>query len=135
MTAAATVCYDADCGLCRWCAWQLRRWDRRARLRFVPLEDPLADELLPMLSADRRRSSWHLVSADGRVASGGAAVPRVLELLPAGKPLAAVADRFPTITDRAYRWVADRRERIGRLLGQEACGVDPSAPRPTDVAA
>ena len=126
---AATVCYDADCGLCRWCAWQLRRWDRRARLRFVALDDPRADALLHELSPDRRRSSWHLVSADGRVTSAGAAVPRVLELLPGGKPLAAVADRFPTITERAYRWIADRRERVGRLLGQDTCAVDPSAPR------
>lgn len=132
--AVGTVCYDAGCGLCRWCAWQLRRWDRRGRLRFVALGDPRSDELLSELSADRRRSSWHLVSADGRVASGGAAVSRVLELLPGGKPLASVADRFPTITESAYRWVADRRERIGRLLGQEACAVDPTAPRPTDVA-
>jgi predicted DCC family thiol-disulfide oxidoreductase YuxK len=131
----ATVCYDADCGLCRWCAWQLRRWDRRGRLRFVALGDPRADTLLHELSPDRRRSSWHLVSADGRVSSGGAAVPRVLELLPGGKPLAALADRFPTITERAYRWIADRRERVGRLLGQDACAVDPSAPRSTDPAA
>jgi predicted DCC family thiol-disulfide oxidoreductase YuxK len=131
----ATVCYDAECGLCRWCAWQLRRWDRRRRLRFVALGDPRTDELLHELSVDRRRSSWHLVSSTGRVASGGAAVPRVLELLPGGKPLAAVADRLPMVTERAYRWVADRREWIGRLLGQRACAVDPTAPRTTDIAA
>jgi predicted DCC family thiol-disulfide oxidoreductase YuxK len=128
----ATVCYDADCGLCRWCAWQLRRWDRRGRLRFVALGDPHADALLHGLSPDRRGSSWHLVSADGHVSSGGAAVPRVLELLPGGTPLAELADRFPTITERAYRWIADRRERVGRLLGQDACGVDPSTPRSSD---
>jgi predicted DCC family thiol-disulfide oxidoreductase YuxK len=131
----ATVCYDDDCGLCRWCAWQLRRWDRWGRLRFVPLGDPRSDALLHTLSPERRRSSWHLVSDDGRVTSGGAAVPRVFELLPGGRPLAAIADRFPALTERAYRWVADRRERIGRLLGQEACAVDPSAPRPGGRAA
>jgi predicted DCC family thiol-disulfide oxidoreductase YuxK len=131
----ATVCYDDRCGLCRWCAWQLRRWDRHARLRFVALGDAESDELLRELSPARRRSSWHLVAPDGRVSSGGAAVPRVLELLPGGRPLAAVADRFPSLTQQAYRWVADRRERIGRLLGQEACAVDPSTPRPDDVAA
>jgi predicted DCC family thiol-disulfide oxidoreductase YuxK len=131
----ATVCYDDDCGLCRWCAWQLRRWDRHGRLHFVTLDDPAADELLQELSPDRRRSSWHLVSPGRRVWSGGAAVPRVLELLPGGKPLAAFADRFPSATERAYRWVADRRDRIGRLLGQEACAVDPSVPRSNGMAA
>jgi predicted DCC family thiol-disulfide oxidoreductase YuxK len=128
----ATVCYDEDCGLCRWCARRLRRWDRHARLRFVALGDEAADELLEELSPDRRRASWHLVAPDGRVSSGGAAVPCVLELLPGGRPLAAVADRFPGVTERAYRWVADRRERIGRLLGQEACAADPSIWRPSD---
>jgi len=132
---STTVCYDDDCGLCRWCAWQLRHWDRHARLRFVALTDTAADELLRELSADERRSSWHLVTPDGRVWSGGAAVPRVLDQLPGGRPLAALADRFPSLTERAYRWLADRRERIGRLLGQEACAVDPRAPRPTDVPA
>jgi predicted DCC family thiol-disulfide oxidoreductase YuxK len=133
--SAGTVCYDEDCGLCRWGARRLRRWDRHARLRFVALGDAAADELLHELSPDRRRSSWHLVAPDGRVSSGGAAVPRVLELLPGGRPLAAVADRFPGVTEQAYRWVADRRERIGRLLGQETCAADQSASRPSDVAA
>jgi predicted DCC family thiol-disulfide oxidoreductase YuxK len=126
----ATVCYDADCGLCRWCAWQLRRWDRRGRLRFVPIGDPRADALLHDLGPERRRASWHVVSADRRVTSAGAAIPRVLELLPGGWPLAAVADRLPATTERAYRWVAARRERIGRMLGGESCAVDPDAPRP-----
>lgn len=133
--STATVCYDDDCGLCRWCAWQLRRWDRDARLRFVALGAAESDELLRELHPDLRRSSWHLVSQNGRVWSGGVAVPRVLRLLPGGRPLAAIADRFPGVTERAYRWVAVRRDRIGRLLGQEACAVDPSAPRSTDVAA
>jgi predicted DCC family thiol-disulfide oxidoreductase YuxK len=131
----ATVCFDEDCGLCRWGARRLRRWDRHARLRFVALGDTASDELLHELSPDGRRSSWHLVGPDGQVSSGGAAVPRVLELLPGGRPLAAVADRFPGVTDRLYRWVADRRERIGGHLGQHACAADPRASRPSDVPA
>ncbi len=124
-----TVLYDADCGLCRWSADRLRRWDRRGRLRFVPLRDPEADDLLIDLSEHARFASWHLVDGHGRVRSGGAAVSPVLRLLPGGRPLAALAARFPRATDRVYRWIADHRDAIGRLLGPEACSVDPSVGR------
>jgi predicted DCC family thiol-disulfide oxidoreductase YuxK len=123
----AILLYDAGCGFCRWSAEWLRRWDRRRRLRLVPLHNPEARDLLTELPEARRSESWHLV--DHRVRSGGAAVAPLLWLLPGGAPLALVADRFPTATDRAYRWVADHRDRIGALLGQTACAVDPSRPR------
>jgi predicted DCC family thiol-disulfide oxidoreductase YuxK len=128
----ATVLYDADCGLCRWSAERLRRWDRGGRLRFAPLRSSEADDLLHELTPDARRSSWHLVAPDGRVTSGGRAIPGVLELLPGGRPLATLAERFPGVTDRAYRWTADHRRGIGRLLGRAACAVDPSPPRRGD---
>lgn len=123
----ATVVYDAACGLCRWSADRLRRWDRAGRLRFVPLGTPEADRSLRKLTPQERWASWHLVDAHGRVTSGGGAVPSVLDLLPGGAPLAAAAARFPRLTDRAYRWVAAHRDRLGRLLGARACAVDPSS--------
>jgi predicted DCC family thiol-disulfide oxidoreductase YuxK len=126
----AIVLFDRDCGLCRWTAERLRRWDRGRRLAFVPLGTPLADALLPHLTPGARLASWHLAIADGRVRSGGAAVPDVLELLPGGRPLAAAARRLPGPTDRVYGWVADHRSVLGRLLGRRACAVDPSARRP-----
>jgi predicted DCC family thiol-disulfide oxidoreductase YuxK len=127
--AVWTVLFDADCGLCRWSAERLRRWDRAGRLRFVALGTPEADALLPGLTPAERAASWHLVGPDGRVTSAGSAVPAVLTLLPGGRPLSAVAARFPGATDRAYRLVADRRDRIGGWLGRAACDVDPAAPR------
>lgn len=125
----ATVLYDERCGLCRWSAERLRRWDRAGRLRFVALGTSEADELLPGLTAAQRRASWHLVDPEGRVVSGGAAIPPVCDLLPGGRPIAAASARFPRLTDRAYRWVAAHRRGLGRLLGQRACAVDPGRPR------
>ncbi len=121
----ATVLYDGDCGLCRWSADTLRRWDRHGRLRFVALQAPEARGLLPGFSDQARLASWHVVDRRGQVRSAAAAVPVVLRLLPGGKPVAAVAARFPRATDRAYRAIADRRDLLGRLLGPEACAVDP----------
>jgi predicted DCC family thiol-disulfide oxidoreductase YuxK len=121
----ATVLYDGDCGLCRWSAETLRRWDRHGRLRFAALQTPEAGDLLPGFSDQARFASWHVVDRPGHVRSASAAVPIVLRLLPGGKPLAAVAARFPRATERAYRVIADRRDLLGRLLGPEACAVDP----------
>jgi predicted DCC family thiol-disulfide oxidoreductase YuxK len=120
----ATILFDAGCGLCRWSAERLRRWDGAGRLRFVALGSPEADDLVRELDPGERWASWHLVG-DGGVRSGGAAVAPLLRLLPGGRPLAGIAERFPRETDRAYRWVAEHRDAIGRLLGRRACAVDP----------
>jgi predicted DCC family thiol-disulfide oxidoreductase YuxK len=125
----AVVLYDRDCGLCTWSAERLRAWDGpRERLRFVPLQAPEADEVLGDMDRERRVASWH-VAAGGRVASAGAAAAPVLRRLPGGRPLAWLAERLPRTTELVYREVTARRERIGALLGREACDVDPSRPR------
>jgi predicted DCC family thiol-disulfide oxidoreductase YuxK len=126
----ATVVYDDDCGFCRWSAERLRTWDRRGALRFVTLRSAEAGDLLAPVPVDRRPLSWHLVTDDGRVWSAGAAVPKVLELLPGGGPLATVAATMPDITEATYAAVARRRSTLGRLLGRRACAVDPSGSSP-----
>jgi hypothetical protein len=49
------------------------------------------------------------VTPDGTVYSAGAAFPPLLRLLPGGRPLAALAAAFPSLTERAYRYVARTR--------------------------
>jgi predicted DCC family thiol-disulfide oxidoreductase YuxK len=61
------------------------------------------------MDEEQKMSSWHLVTADGRVYSAGAAFPPLLRLLPWGRPLAAVTAAFPRLTERAYRHVARTR--------------------------
>jgi predicted DCC family thiol-disulfide oxidoreductase YuxK len=111
-----TVLYDADCGFCRWSLAKLLAWDRRGALRPLALQDPEADRLLAAMPAQRRMESWHLILPDGAVRSSGAAAGALLRLLPGGRPLAALLERTPGATERAYRWVADHRGAIGRLL-------------------
>jgi predicted DCC family thiol-disulfide oxidoreductase YuxK len=122
----AVLLYDSDCGFCRWSVDKILSWDRRRRLRPLPLQDPEADRLLGVMDEDVKMSSWHLVNPDGRVYSAGAAAPALFRLLPGGRPLAAVFAAFPGLTDRGYRLVARNRDRFGRLVGQTACEVDPS---------
>jgi predicted DCC family thiol-disulfide oxidoreductase YuxK len=115
-----TVLYDADCGFCRWSLAKLLAWDRRRRLRPVPLQASEARDLLPGMGEEERMASWHLVESDGSVWSAGAAFEPALRLLPGGRPLAAIAARLPRLSERGYRWVADHRGALGRLLTEGA---------------
>ena len=110
------VLYDAECGLCRTLLAGLLRWDRGGRLRPVALQLPEADQLLAGLTPTARMGSWHLVSPAGERFSGGAALPPLLRLLPGGRAPAAAFARFPGLTDRGYRWVAEHRVGLSRLL-------------------
>jgi len=123
----AVLLYDRACGFCRWSTTRILAWDRRGRLRAVALQDPEADRLLSSIEPARRMGSWHLVTRDGRVRSGGAAIGTLARLLPGGAPLAFLAEAFPGLTERAYRWTAEHRDGLGRLLGERACSVEPGA--------
>jgi predicted DCC family thiol-disulfide oxidoreductase YuxK len=125
----ATVLYDEDCGFCRWTADRLRTWDRRQRLTFASIQGDVGERALGALDPNARLASWHLVTDDGSVWSGGRAVPELMRRLPGGTPVVAAARRFPGATDRAYRWAASNRDRLGRLLRQRACAVDPGRAR------
>lgn len=121
-----TVLYDEDCGFCRWSSDRLRVWDRTERLRFVAIQSPEGGALLTAIPPRDHLDSMHAVTADGRVWSAGAAVAPILRRLPWGRPLATLAEVTPDLTEQAYRTVASRRTTLGRLLGAEACRVDPS---------
>lgn len=127
------VLYDEDCGFCRWSLDKLLGWDRRGRLRAQPIQSGEGDRLLADLTEEERLASWHLVTPDGRRYSGGAASGPMARLLPAGAPIALLAETFPRTTERLYRWVARHRDALGRRLGEQACAVDPRrrAGRPT----
>jgi predicted DCC family thiol-disulfide oxidoreductase YuxK len=114
------VLYDRDCGFCRWSLAQLLALERRHALRPVPLGTPEADELLADLTPEQRADSWHLVAPDGRRWSAGGAVPPLLRLLPGGRVPAAAVASAPDATERAYRWVADHRAWLSRLVPDRA---------------
>jgi predicted DCC family thiol-disulfide oxidoreductase YuxK len=82
----------------------------------VAIQSPKGEQLLAGMTEDERLASWHLVLPSGEVRSGGAAAEPLARLLPCGRPLAAAFATFPSATDRAYRWVADHRSALARLV-------------------
>jgi predicted DCC family thiol-disulfide oxidoreductase YuxK len=113
---AWAVLYDADCGFCKYLLAALLRWDRAARLHPIALQRSEADDLLHELTPAERMESWHLISPAGERSSAGAAIPPLLRLLPAGRLPAAGFARFPRLTDRGYRWVAEHRSQLSRWI-------------------
>jgi hypothetical protein len=77
------------------------KWDRDRLLRAVPGQD---------------LDSWQLVFPDDTVRGAGAAFSPLFRMLPGGRPLARLTDRFPAAAERGYRWVADHRSTFGRLI-------------------
>jgi len=110
------VLYDAGCGFCEWTLSLLLRWDRAARLAPVALQRPEAADLLAELTPAERMASWHLISPSGARRSGGDALAPLLRALPGGRLPAAVFAGFPRLTARAYRWVAEHRSELSRLV-------------------
>jgi predicted DCC family thiol-disulfide oxidoreductase YuxK len=114
------VFYDDDCGFCRWTlAWALVR-DRRGVLTAEPIQSEAGERLLGDLSEEERVRSAHVVHDDGRRTSGGAAVRDVLAAVPAGRGLARVLGLSPRATEIAYRFVADQRTHISKLVPADA---------------
>ena len=112
----AVVFYDGECGFCAWGVAWLLRWDRRGSLRPVAIQSAQGAELLAKVPEQHRLASWHVRDPQGRLSSGGAALAPVLERLPAGGPLAALAVKCPRVAEAGYSFLAAHRSGLGRLI-------------------
>ena len=110
----ATVYYDDDCGFCRWTLAWILRWDRRHRLRPVPIQSPEGERDLGDLG-EARLDSAHLVRGGERW-TGARALAPLLEELPGGRRLAPFARRLERLTEPIYRWVAGHRSSLSKLV-------------------
>lgn len=115
------VLYDADCGICTRSARLLRRLDRRARLHLLPFQ--AAGEMADAPPIDVLREALHVRDEDGSWHVAGAAGIRIGQEITLLRPLALMA-RIPLIrrfVDRTYALVADNRQGISRVLGDDGC--------------
>src|SRR3974377_2184337 len=112
MAGAWALVYDHECGVCRVVAALVLVADRRARLMPVALPDPRIPALLAPVPAPARLRSWHLVAPDGRVRSGGDAVPELCRLLPGFGGLGLLGGAAPDTTQRIYAGLPGTRGRL-----------------------
>ena len=114
------VLYDDDCGFCRWTvAWALRR-DRAGVLDVAPIQSDTGERLLADLDPAERLRAAHVIHADGRRSSGGAALRDVLDALPGTRGRARLAGLSERATELGYRLVANNRSRVSRLVPKAA---------------
>jgi predicted DCC family thiol-disulfide oxidoreductase YuxK len=117
---AVTVLYDRDCGFCRWSVGKLLAWDRDGRVRPLAIQSEEGERLLADLAPEQRLASAHAIDAAGRRTSGGDALAPLAEVLPGGRPLAALARSAPGLARAGYDAIAARRPFFGRLVSDRA---------------
>jgi predicted DCC family thiol-disulfide oxidoreductase YuxK len=112
-TRHALIC-NGHCTLCLHAVALLRAWDTAGVLEPVPFQDPALPARFPALTREACVRAVQLVSPDGRVWEGAAAIERALALLPFAVSLAWLF-RLPLVSgfaDLVYRAAARHRMRF-----------------------
>src|SRR5256712_9976068 len=85
MAGPYVLLYDRDCGICSALSRWIHRVDLRRRIRFESIQSGRA--LLTGIPEERMLDAWHIVTPDGRVTTGGDAVPTLVGAFPIGAGL------------------------------------------------
>lgn len=115
---APTFVYDDDCGFCTWWADQFAERTDLHMVGFSELAPDLRDRL-----PDDYETCAHLVTDDA-VYSCGASVEQALVRTTLAREAAPVVDflrqfeDYERLRERAYRWVADRRGKLGLVVSK-----------------
>lgn len=123
-----TVVFDGDCRICMRLSRALRAWDRNGDFEIVASQTAGVMARFPWIPARAYGEALQLIAADGTTWQGAAAIEEILRILPRGRAIAWIF-HIPLIrglADRAYKWFARNRYRLG-------CGEHCQA-RPLDVA-
>ena len=116
--ADLAVLYDGSCSLCRASVARARQFDKRQRVEFLDLHDPVAQERFPQIDRDVAMRWMQAVDARGHVWSGAEAWARVGLRLPGWNLLAWVL-LLPGVRWLAagvYSWIARNRYRWNRSV-------------------
>jgi predicted DCC family thiol-disulfide oxidoreductase YuxK len=94
--AARVVLFDGDCRLCLAFARLVKALDMRDRIRIRSIQD--SKDLLADIPGDDILDAMHVVAPDGRVSTGGDALPSILAALTSGPPLERLLSESPATT-------------------------------------
>ena len=114
----AVIIYDGGCPLCRGTVEWIVTKARENAFEIIPCQAPALKKRFPMIEQAACMRAMHLVLPNGTVRSGGQALPELLSRL---KRFSSLAGLFKLPGARVmvrafYRWVADRRYQVPRLL-------------------
>jgi predicted DCC family thiol-disulfide oxidoreductase YuxK len=118
------IFYDASCGLCSDGYRRFGPMTERRGFKWVPLQDQRVRDFLG-LEGDDLPDEVKLLTTGGRLLGGVDALAFVAKSIWWGKPLWLIS-RIPGIHGLlvlAYKWVAQRRQKISG-----ACGFNPERP-------
>lgn len=138
-----TVFFDGSCPLCTREIGFYRRRRGAERIRWIDVsagDHAQQAEVAPGLTRQAAMARFHIMTADGRVISGGRAFAEILAHLPAFSLIGRILRRRPFVwlLDGAYEVFLPVRPRLQRLFGARppACpraeAVDGARHPPTD---
>ena len=114
----AVLIYDEDCPICRKAARWVERNKRGDVLELLPCQAEVVRSRFPFMKETVCMKAMQLVLPGGRVLSGEKALPEIIIRL-RRYYWAAWLFRLPgsgILSHAFYRWFADRRYRIARIL-------------------
>ncbi len=113
--------FDRDCGICSASARWIHVLDLRFRIRVRAIQG--SRDLLMKIPEDRLLDAVHVVGPDGRVSSGGEALPTLIEALPMGLGFGRLlrgSAPLMTVVHRSYGFISRFRDRLVCRLGPAA---------------
>lgn len=121
MAEEYVLLYDGDCRLCSASARWVSAVDVHGRIRIRPIQ--ASRELLPG-SGDDILDAMHVVAPDGRVWTGGEAVPAILAALSGARAIEPLLRASPAATSAMHVLYSLMVE----LRGHLTCRYDAAAP-------
>jgi len=122
--AAYRLLYDGTCRICTHVARWVGRIDVRARILVEPIQE--SRDVVRGIPDKVLVSAYHMVSPDGRVTSGGDAVPVLLQALPLGGGLGRLVADSASLMRVAHRGY----DLAARFRGALMCVAPASTPSP-----
>ena len=114
----AVLIYDGNCPVCKAAVKWIKENEKKGAFEFLPCRSKARRERFPLVTEELCMDAIQLVLPGGKVLPGEKAMPEILKRL---KRYAAASDLFrlpgsDILSGTFYRWFADRRYRIARIL-------------------
>ena len=115
-----TAIYDSNCAICQTTRVIMQKLDWRLQIEFLDLHaHEVVQRRFPNLADRDLMGAMHVVDSNQTVYSGFAGIMQLLKAVPLGIPFWLIF-RLPglgRLGPAVYRWVANHRYEINRLLG------------------